>query len=58
MEREKHDIIQAMERNNWNQSRTAQDLGITLRQVGYRIKKFGLDDLIKSEKQRRPNNRF
>jgi len=58
LEREKHDIIQAMERNNWNQSRTAQDLGITLRQVGYRIKKFGLDDLIKSKKQRRPNNVF
>jgi Nif-specific regulatory protein len=56
MEREKHVILQAMERNNWNQSKTAQDLGITLRQVGYRLRKFGLYDLIKSRKHRRPDN--
>ena len=37
------EIVAALERNTWNRTHTARDLGITLRQITYRIKKFGLD---------------
>jgi Nif-specific regulatory protein len=46
-EMEKKEVIAALERNNWIQSRAAKDLGITLRQMGYRIKKYGLDSLLR-----------
>ncbi len=49
-EREKQDVLDALERNNWMQSRAAQELGITLRQMGYRVKKFGLADVLKRRK--------
>jgi Nif-specific regulatory protein len=39
---EKNQIRQALERNNGVQSRAAAELGITLRQIGYKIKKYGL----------------
>jgi len=43
---EKHEVLAALERNRWIQSRAARELGITLRQMGYRVKKYDLDDLI------------
>ncbi len=43
---EKHEIIAALERNQWVQSRAARELNITLRQIGYRIKKFGLEAMV------------
>ncbi len=46
-ERERQEVINALERNNWGQSHAALDLGITLRQMGYRVKKFGLEDILK-----------
>ncbi|MEW6530914.1 MAG: sigma 54-interacting transcriptional regulator [Thermodesulfobacteriota bacterium] len=46
-EREKKDVMAALQRNNWIQSRAARELGITLRQMGYRVKKFGLDQLVR-----------
>jgi Nif-specific regulatory protein len=46
-EMEKKEVIAALERNNWIQSRAAKDLGITLRQMGYRIKKYSLDSLLR-----------
>lgn len=49
-EMEKRGVMAALERNNWIQSRAARDLGITLRQMGYRIKKFGLEDYLKRKK--------
>ncbi len=39
---EKEQIAQALTENQWNQSATARQLGITLRQLRYRIEKFGL----------------
>jgi len=45
---ERKEILAALERNKWNQTRTAKELGITLRQISYRIRKFGLDKLIES----------
>lgn len=47
---EKRSVISALERNNWIQSRSAGELGITGRQMGYRIKKYGLEDLVKKNR--------
>jgi Nif-specific regulatory protein len=47
---ERRNVIAALERNKWIQSRAARELGITLRQMGYRIKKFGLEDLLATRK--------
>jgi len=43
---ERKEVLAALERNRWNQTRTARELGITLRQISYRIRKFGLDRLL------------
>ncbi len=52
-EMEKRRIMAALERNNLVQSRAAKELGITLRQMGYRIKKFGLESFVKDKKSAR-----
>ena len=39
---EKEQITQSLEENRWNQSATARVLGITLRQLRYKIEKLGL----------------
>ena len=49
-EMEKRGVVAALERNNWIQSRAARELGITLRQIGYRVKKFGLENYFKQKK--------
>lgn len=51
-EMEKQEILAALERNRWIQSQAAMDLGLTLRQIGYRVKQFGLDKLIKEQRGR------
>ncbi len=40
---EKERIIRALKENNYIQSRAARALGITPRQLGYRIKKYGIE---------------
>jgi Nif-specific regulatory protein len=49
-EMEKREIVAALERNRWIQSQAAMDLGLTLRQIGYRVKQFGLERLIKEQR--------
>jgi Nif-specific regulatory protein len=49
-EMEKREIVAALERNHWIQSQAAVDLGLTLRQIGYRVKQFGLERLIKEQR--------
>jgi Nif-specific regulatory protein len=49
-DRERRIVVEALERNSGIQSRAARDLGITLRQMGYRVKKFGLEELLKTRK--------
>lgn len=49
-EMEKRGVVSALQRNNWIQSRAARELGITLRQMGYRIKKFGLEGYLRQKK--------
>jgi Nif-specific regulatory protein len=39
---EKDEIVAALKRNGWIQVRAARELGLTQRQLGYRIKKYGL----------------
>jgi Nif-specific regulatory protein len=41
-ELERAEIEAALIRNGWVQTRAARELGLTLRQIGYRIKKFNL----------------
>ena len=48
---EKAELLDALKRNRWVQSRAAQDLGITLRKLGYRLKKYGLDQKVKKERR-------
>jgi Nif-specific regulatory protein len=49
---ERREILGALERNRWVQSWAARELGFTLRQLGYRIKKFGLESLITEQRKR------
>ncbi|HNI38012.1 MAG TPA: helix-turn-helix domain-containing protein, partial [Pseudomonadales bacterium] len=37
-------ITRALEANRWNKTATAQKLGISFRQLRYRLKKLGMDD--------------
>jgi len=41
----KEKIVQALTQNRWNQSATARDLGITLRQLRYKMEKLELNKL-------------
>ena len=47
---EKQAILRALERNHWIQSQAAMELGLTLRQIGYRLKQFGLDKMVKERR--------
>jgi Nif-specific regulatory protein len=47
---ERREVVSALERHNWVQSRAARELGITLRQMGYRIKKFDLENLLRERR--------
>lgn len=40
---EKAEVEAALKRNGWVQVRAARELGLTQRQIGYRIKKYGLN---------------
>ena len=50
MEREA--VLKALSRNNWVQQKAAREIGLTLRQMGYRVKKFNLEGIIRENKQR------
>lgn len=43
---ERNEVVSALERNRWVQYKAARDLGITARQVGYRIRKFNLEQMV------------
>ncbi len=51
-EMERKEILAALERNSWFQTRTARDLGLTLRQMGYRIRKFGLERIVDERRKK------
>jgi Nif-specific regulatory protein len=56
-EMEKREIMAALERNHWIQSQAAMELGLTLRQIGYRVKQFGLEGFVKEQRHRGPVSR-
>jgi transcriptional regulator with GAF, ATPase, and Fis domain len=39
---EREEVKAALDRHGWVQVRAARELGLTQRQIGYRIKKYGL----------------
>jgi Nif-specific regulatory protein len=45
------EILAALERNAWNQTRTARELGITLRQISYKIRKFELAGVVEDHRR-------
>ena len=47
---ERAEVIQALKRNAWVQYKAADALGLTPRQMGYRVKKFQLEGLIATER--------
>jgi len=49
---ERETLLESLARNDWVQQKAAKDIGLTLRQMGYRVKKFKLDRIIKENKQR------
>jgi Nif-specific regulatory protein len=49
-ERERTDLMSALERHKGIQSHAAKDLGLTLRQLGYKVKRFGLEDFVKQKR--------
>jgi Nif-specific regulatory protein len=50
-EMERKEVLAALERNGWNQTRTAKELGLTLRQIGYRVKKFGFERAMETRRR-------
>ncbi len=40
---ERHTILNTLEQTRWNRSKAARQLGMTLRQLKYRLQKWGLD---------------
>ncbi len=50
-ELERREILTALEEHGWNQTRTAKKLGMTLRQIGYRIRKFGFEKMAEEYKR-------
>lgn len=52
-EMQRKELSAALARNRWIRRRAADDLGLTSRQMNYRIKKFGLDGLIRENRPRR-----
>ena len=46
----RNEIVAALRRNNWVQLRAARELGLTPRQLAYRVKMFGLREVIGWEK--------
>ncbi len=51
-EMERREVVAALERNGWIQTRAARELGLTLRQIGYRIRKYGLEDRVRANRGR------
>jgi Nif-specific regulatory protein len=50
---EKETLLESLARNDWVQQRAAREIGLTLRQMGYRVKKFNLGDIIRENKRAR-----
>jgi Nif-specific regulatory protein len=45
-ETERKEVVAALKRNAWIQYKAARELNLTPRQMGYRVRKFHLEELI------------
>jgi Nif-specific regulatory protein len=52
---ERETVLEALARNDWVQQKAAREIGLTLRQMGYRVKKFNLSNIIRENKKNRPS---
>lgn len=43
---ERRELLAALDRCDWIQYKAAQELGLTARQIGYRVRKYGVEGLI------------
>jgi DNA-binding NtrC family response regulator len=50
-EMERKEVLAALEQNGWNQTRTAKEHGVTLRHIGYRIRKLGFEKMVEKHKR-------
>lgn len=47
---ERDQVLAALKRNDWIQRRAARELGLTQRQIGYKIEKYGLKSRVAQER--------
>ena len=50
---EKEALLSSLARNEWVQQKAAREIGLTLRQMGYRVKKYNLGEIIRENKRQR-----
>ena len=48
---ERETLLGALARNDWVQQKAAREIGLTLRQMGYRVKKYEFDKVIRKNKR-------
>ena len=48
---EKETLLASLARNEWIQQKAAREIGLTLRQMGYRVKKYNLGEIIRENKR-------
>ncbi|WP_461210211.1 sigma 54-interacting transcriptional regulator [Desulfocurvus sp. DL9XJH121] len=51
-EMERNEILLALSESNWIKRRAGEALGLTERQIGYRVRKYGLEERVLSERRR------
>jgi Nif-specific regulatory protein len=49
---ERDTILSALASNGWVQHKAARDIGLTARQMGYRVKKYGLEAKVRQNRRR------
>jgi Nif-specific regulatory protein len=50
-EMERDTIISALAGNSWVQHKAAREVGLTARQMGYRVKKYGLEETVRRNRK-------
>jgi Nif-specific regulatory protein len=51
---EKETLLASLARNDWIQQKAAREIGLTLRQMGYRVKKYNLGHIIRANRKALP----
>jgi Nif-specific regulatory protein len=48
---ERDTVLRALASNGWVQHKAARDIGLTARQMGYRVKKYGLEKTVRQNRR-------